>query len=220
MTTNETPAIRPRQVFGHLDGILEGHLFESRMEMSRVGFHPPPINGIAGNPRIGCFPIVLSTDANGAYVNHDYGDVIDYSGEKPRGGDDSDDQLLIGGNLALKVSHDNGLPVRVTRGSKLPFGPPSGYRYDGQYKVVKFWRARERGRIVWRYRLDKQNTSGESGAGQPGGTIRRSTTVDRIVRDGRLAENIKKKYDYRCQVSESQRSLCRGSTHPTAWNAI
>ena len=60
---------------------------------------------------------------NGAYRDDDRGDVINYSGENPRGGTDADDQFLVGGNLALKVSHDNELPVRVTRGSGTHEGP-------------------------------------------------------------------------------------------------
>ena len=200
MTSNEGQVNQARQIFGHLEGIVDGHLFESRMELSRVGLHPPPRDGIAGNPSIGCFSIVLS----GVYDNQDDGDVINYSGENPRGGNDSDDQLLNRGNLALKVSHDNGLPVRVTRGSRMPLGPTSGYRYDGLYKVVKFWRSREQGRTVWRYRLDKLNPSGGAADGPTEGAPRRATTLDSIVRDGRLAEGIKKKHDYRCQVcSES-----------------
>jgi len=110
--------------------MLEGHYFDSRMELSRVVIHPPPLDGLAGNPHIGCFSIVLNSNPNGAYVNHDDGDVVDCSGEKPKEGSDLDDQLSVGGNLALEVSHDNGLPVRVTRGYRIPIGPPIGYRFD------------------------------------------------------------------------------------------
>ena len=99
--------------FGQIDGVNEGHIFDNRPALSQAGVHAPTQNGISGTQTIGCDSIVL----NGAYRGDDRGDVINYSGENPRGGTDADDKLLVGGNLSLKVSHDNKLPVRVTRGS-------------------------------------------------------------------------------------------------------
>jgi len=106
-----TPAGRNR--FGQIDGVNEGRIFDNRLALSQAGVNGSTQNGISGTQTIGCDSIVL----NGAYRDDDRGDVINYSGENPRGGSDADNQLLVGGNLAVKVSHDNELPVRVTRAS-------------------------------------------------------------------------------------------------------
>ena len=189
-----TPAGRNR--FGQIDGVNEGRIFDNRLDLSRAGVHAPTQNGISGTQTIGCDSIVL----NGAYRDDDRGDVINYSGENPRGGTDADDQLLVGGNLALKVSHDNELPVRVTRGSGTAGGPARGYRYDGLYRVVRYWRNREEGRIVWRYLLDKIYEPTPTGTEPIGATVRRLITSERIVRDAGLAARIKRIYGFSCQV--------------------
>ena len=189
-----TPIARNR--FGPVIGVREGQIFENRMALSLAGVHAPTQNGISGTQIAGCDSIVL----NGAYRDEDHGDLIIYSGENPRGGSDNDDQLLVGGNLALKVSLDNGLPVRVTRGSKTVGGPSSGYRYDGLYQVVRISPNREEGRIVWRYRLEKLYRPLPADVEEPGATERRLVMSERIVRDANLAARIKKLYGFSCQV--------------------
>ncbi|GBM47236.1 E3 ubiquitin-protein ligase UHRF1 [Araneus ventricosus] len=98
-----------------------------------------------------CYSLALS----GGYEDDvDLGDSFIYTGE---GGRDlrgtktnpknlrtapqSKDQLLEKGNLALARNVESGLPVRVLRGYKLRsnYAPEEGYRYDGLYKVVKYY---------------------------------------------------------------------------------
>ena len=76
-----TPDGRSR--FGQIEGVNEGRIFDNRLDLSRAGAHAPTQNGISGTQTIGCDSIVL----NGAYRDDDRGDVINYSGENPRGGD-------------------------------------------------------------------------------------------------------------------------------------
>jgi E3 ubiquitin-protein ligase UHRF1 len=60
-----------------------------------------------------------------------------------RTAEQSKDQELNNSNLSLVKSVETGVPVRVTRGYKLPsiYAPESGYRYDGLYVVKKYWEA-------------------------------------------------------------------------------
>ena len=132
-------------------------MFSSRLELSRAGVHRPTVAGISGSGKKGSDSIVL----NGGYVDdNDCGDLIIYTGEggQDRRGRQVKDQQLTKGNLALKVSCDEGLPVRVIRGSKGAqlWSPSIGYRYDGLYQVVRC--GPEIGihqRRVWLYRLEK-----------------------------------------------------------------
>lgn len=57
-----------------------------------------------------------------------------------------------------------GKPVRVVRSYKLAkhskFAPEDGYRYDGIYKVVKYYPEKGKaGFIVWRYLLRRDDPS-------------------------------------------------------------
>ncbi|KAJ3290771.1 hypothetical protein HK104_006533 [Borealophlyctis nickersoniae] len=97
----------------------------------------------------------------------DLGDAFTYTGE---GGRDlkgtktnpknlrtapqSKDQTLTKGNMALYKSWETGLPVRVIRGFKSEYGPKSGYRYDGLYRVKKAWSEKGfSGFLVWKFAL-------------------------------------------------------------------
>ncbi|KAJ3124848.1 hypothetical protein HK098_000836 [Nowakowskiella sp. JEL0407] len=138
-------------IIGSIDGIKVGTKWESRIACWYDGVHRTQISGIQGNKKNGCFSIALS----GGYEDDiDNGDMFTFTGQGGRDlkgtKDDpknlrtapqSKDQELKGGNLALKVSFENQNPVRVIRGYKLDsvFAPLSGYRYDGLYKVAKFW---------------------------------------------------------------------------------
>ena len=191
MTTDQV-----RNRFGPVDGVAEGAIFPNRLALSQAGVHAPTQNGISGTQAIGCDSIVLS----GKYLDEDYGDVIIYSGENPRGGSNADDQILAGGNRALEVSHDNELPVRVTRGSKTIGGPTSGYRYDGLYRVVRCFQRPENGRVVWRFQLDKLHQPRATVTTNEGTPARHLLTLDRIVRNAALAERIKRIHSYACQI--------------------
>ena len=76
------------------------------------------MKGISGSQNEGADSIV----ASGGYEDdHDFGDIIIYTGEggrDPNTGTHVADQEFRGGNRALAVSCDEGLPVRVIRGAR------------------------------------------------------------------------------------------------------
>lgn len=146
------------QIFGHIPGYPVGSHFASREALSHAGVHRPRIAGISGRGREGAESVVLA----GGYEDwEDLGEEILYTGH---GGRDPESkrqvshQVLRRGNLALATSHLRELPVRVIRGARLhsSSSPECGYRYDGLYQVVDYWRERGRsGFYIWRYRLVK-----------------------------------------------------------------
>lgn len=197
--------------FGDIPGVNEGDNFIDRAALRDAGIHLKPQNGIDGNREMGCPSIVL----NGGFVDDlDFGDVIIYTGE---GGNDSSTKRQISnqswdstGNKALLVSELNGSPVRVTRGYKhnSPYSPVSGYEYGGLYLVVEhFSGVGIDGYQICRYRLEKITSLSsrykEIQISLPDGqkeTIRKTSTVLRIVRDLNLTRAIKHLYDHTCQV--------------------
>lgn len=132
-----------------------------------------------------------------------------HGGRDPNTGQQVHDQPFARGNRALALSKQNGLPVRVIRGSNhdSPYSPPSGYSYDGLYAVESFWHEiGKSGFRIWRFRLAKikeKTVVGQVVAEEPAGYStpdRREVTVSRIVRDTAQAKRIKAIYDHRCQM--------------------
>jgi putative restriction endonuclease len=197
------------RIFGHIPGILEGAVFESRRDLSTAGVHRPLQAGISGTGKEGADSIVLS----GAYEDdQDSGALIIYTGHggrDPKTGQQVSDQLLFGGNLALATSCLDGLSVRVIRKVGDPWRPARrvGYRYDGLYRVESYWRdIGKSGFTIWRFRLtklidpsttDKHLYETQESYLPP---ARQAITTLRIIRDTQQARQIKQLYDYRCQV--------------------
>ncbi len=201
------------RVFGEIDGIAVGATFSTRKEAASAGVHKPLQAGISGSKDDGSDSIVIS---GGYEDDSDSGDVIIYTGE---GGQDDKgrqiaDQQLVRGNLALAKSEIDGLPVRVIRGAdkKNPYAPETGYRYDGLYLVDSHWHERGKsGFLVYRFKLVKLDStlppnklakeldliSLPAGSDNP---KRAKATSQRIIRDSRLGKEIKKLYNYKCQV--------------------
>jgi putative restriction endonuclease len=197
------------RIFGGVPGYPEGTLFESRAELRESGVHLPIRAGISGSQTEGADSIVLS----GGYEDDvDEGDVLVYTGHGGRDlatGQQVHDQPFAYGNRALALSKQNGLPVRVIRGSNhdSPHSPPSGYSYDGLYAVEEFWHDVGRsGFRIWRFRLvkipDGVTTGHEireeiAGYAVPG---HRYAGASRIVRDPARARKVKALYNNRCQM--------------------
>ena len=144
--------------FGHPPQVAPGMEFDSRASLAAAGVHRPLRRGISGSQQEGCDSIVV---CNGYEDDEDHWDHIIYTGE---GGRDHDskrqvlDQELTRGNLALVLSHDKQLPVRVSRGPMLgsPYAPETGYRYDGLYRITKWWTEEGRsGHLIYRFRLER-----------------------------------------------------------------
>ncbi|XP_071453370.1 E3 ubiquitin-protein ligase UHRF1-like [Hetaerina americana] len=161
---------KPNQ-YGAIEGVAIGQWWKTRMECSFSGAHRPTVAGIHPGPD-GAYSVALSGGYEGDW---DLGNEFTFTGEggrdlkgtkdKPknlRTAPQSKDQTLTKGNLALYKSFENGSPVRVIRGYKVKggFAPPDGYRYDGLYKVTKFWHATgDAGFLIYKYhftRLENQ----------------------------------------------------------------
>ena len=198
-----------KRVFGNVAGYPEGSLFENRAELRAAGVHRHLQAGISGSQTEGAESIVLS---GGYEDDQDFGDTIvytGYGGRNPETGRQTHDQPFTRWNRALAYSRQNGLPVRVIRGSNhdSPYSPATGYSYDGLYAVEDFWHEVGRsGFRIWRFRLVKipeKSTSGQLIAETPAGYSvagRQEISASRIVRDTAQARKIKALYDYRCQM--------------------
>jgi putative restriction endonuclease len=162
--------------------------------------------GISASEREGADSIVVS---GGYEDDEDLGTVIIYTGA---GGNDPQtkkqiaDQVLRRGNLGLARSCDEGLPVRVVRGSggDPEHSPPTGFRYDGLFRVERYWEETGRsGFKIWRFRLVKEEVDslGDEDVSESGEPARRvESTVQRLVRNTAVTRWVKDLYDHRCQV--------------------
>lgn len=198
-------------IFGEIPGIKEGHWFEGRKEMMPTSFHRNWGAGIDGNGREGTAAIVLS---GGYEDDFDSGDEIIYTGaggNDPKSGKQIEDQTFENrGNAGLLKSMNEGLPIRVIRGynHKSDFSPKSGYTYAGLYSVVDAWEEKGKsGFKICRFRLEYsgQNVQRKSPEEieldyKTRDKKRKEGTVLRIVRDTKIAHDIKKLYNYECQV--------------------
>ncbi|XP_015367414.1 PREDICTED: E3 ubiquitin-protein ligase UHRF1-like [Diuraphis noxia] len=173
--------IVPSNHFGPIPGVEVGTTWLFRVQVSEAGIHRPPVGGIHGRDNQGAFSIVLS----GGYEDDvDNGDEFLYTGS---GGRDlsgnkrtalqSCDQELTRYNRALalncnaKIDSEKGAtaadwkkgkPVRVVRNYKLgkhsKYAPELGNRYDGLYKVIKYYpETGISGFTVWRFVLKRDD---------------------------------------------------------------
>jgi putative restriction endonuclease len=201
----------PDRVFGEIAGIPVGASFANREELARSGIHKPTQAGISGSAEDGADSIVLS---GGYEDDQDFGRVIIYTGH---GGQDPvtrkqiANQELARQNLALAVSMQQGLPVRVVRGfaHRAQFSPDQGYRYDGLFSVESFWHERgASGFKVWRFRLVRRDELPSTDeresdlALSQGNSIpaRAKTSISRVIRDTELSADLKRLYNFTCQV--------------------
>ena len=143
--------------FGHLNQHEVGSIFKDRKALSHAGIHGPTQAGIWGREKEGACSIVLS----GGYEDVDELDYIIYIGEKRRGSKQETDQEFENGNLALKLSYENKLPIRVTRGYQIENGPQNykECRYDGIYYINHIERVRGKsGYFICRFHLQSENS--------------------------------------------------------------
>ena len=159
-------------VFGEVPGNPEGTTYKNRTAAKDAGVHQVTMQGISGNRAVGANSVVV----NGGYEDDaDFGDEIIYTGA---GGNDPATKRQIAhqtfdqvGNAALVVSEENGLPVRVIRGSRgdPAHSPREGLRYDGLYRVESHWyEPGKSGYRVCRYRLVRLSPSEAKPFVQPG----------------------------------------------------
>lgn len=205
--------------FGHIDGQEPGQTYVDRDDLSSKRVHGPPRAGIWGAAAEGASSIVL----NGGYPDdEDYGDLIIYTGHggQKKRKQVKDQRLDDSGNAALVRSELDGLPVRVIRGYKGDpvHSPKKGFRYDGLYRVADHWpKTRADGLLVWQFRLEKMPddvsfTVHDKATPPPGNHTpeRRAITVQRTVRTTAVAEWVKQRHKYTCQVCEISLKAANG----------
>uniref|UniRef100_A0A8D0D3U3 E3 ubiquitin-protein ligase UHRF n=1 Tax=Sander lucioperca TaxID=283035 RepID=A0A8D0D3U3_SANLU len=173
--------IVPSNHYGPIPGIPVGATWKFRVQVSEAGVHRPHVGGIHGRSNDGSYSLVL---AGGFEDEVDRGDEFTYTGSGGRDlsgnkriGEHSFDQTLTHMNRALALNCDAplndkdgaesrnwraGKPVRVVRSSKgrriSKYAPEEGNRYDGIYKVVKYWpEIGKCGYLVWRYLLRRDD---------------------------------------------------------------
>ncbi|XP_017888057.1 E3 ubiquitin-protein ligase UHRF1-like [Ceratina calcarata] len=164
---------------GPVPGIEVGMTWMFRLQVSEAGVHRPPVSGIHGRESDCAYSIVLS----GGYEDDvDNGEEFIYTGSggrdlsgNKRTAEQSCDQTLTRMNRALALNCNaelneegaiakdwrKGIPVRVVRNYKLKdsiYAPKKGNRYDGIYKVVKYYPEKGKsGFRVWRYLLRRDD---------------------------------------------------------------
>ena len=196
--------------FGEIEGYAAGTEFASRAELSASGIHRPTQAGISGSSTEGADSIVVS---GGYEDDEDYGDYLIYGGQAgfdPNTKLQNEDAELSRGNLALVISYNKGLPVRVTRG--LGSSRQHTYRYDGLYLVERWWADRNKsGYRIYRFALRKiddkpiSTPAGElplPASNLEPGRIESYTT--HIVRDTLAAEAVKAEHGHACQTCSTR----------------
>ncbi|CAD1479244.1 unnamed protein product, partial [Heterotrigona itama] len=167
---------------GPIPGVEVGTSWLYRLQVSESGVHRPHIAGIHGRSSQCAYSIVLSGGYEG---NIDNGDEFiytgsggrDLSGNKRTAARQTRDQSLTKMNKALAINCNaefnprigataeywrDGIPVRVVRNYKLAkfskYAPQEGNRYDGIYKVVKYYPdIGESGFRIWKFLLRRDD---------------------------------------------------------------
>uniref|UniRef100_A0A8C0WH86 E3 ubiquitin-protein ligase UHRF n=1 Tax=Castor canadensis TaxID=51338 RepID=A0A8C0WH86_CASCN len=173
--------IVPSNHYGPIPGVPVGTMWRFRVQVSESGVHRPHVAGIHGRSNDGAYSLVL---AGGYEDDVDHGNFFTYTGSggrdlsgNKRTAEQSCDQKLTNTNRALALNCSapindkkgaeakdwrSGKPVRVVRnmkgGKHSKYAPAEGNRYDGIYKVVKYWPEKGKsGFLVWRYLLRRDD---------------------------------------------------------------
>lgn len=191
------------QIFGEIEGIKEGDWFKNKLALRDAGLHRMERHGIDGSS-LGASSIVLS----GGYPDdYDSGNEILYTGH---GGNDLESKRQIAdqswdgiGNRALLISEQRQIPVRVIRGANHLPENKNGYVYGGLYLVTAHKQeVGIHGFKICRFFLQKIEDSPELSNGDKNSDIgkRRNCTISKIIRNEKLANDVKELYNYSCQI--------------------
>ncbi|KAG0057329.1 hypothetical protein BGZ83_011572 [Gryganskiella cystojenkinii] len=166
---------------GPIPGIPVGSRWGLRVYAAESGVHRPLVAGIAGGSKHGAVSIVL---AGGYPEDVDNGMEFLYTGSggrelsegNKRVAEQTSDQQLTNFNKALAMTchcafNKHGgtakdwrqsSPIRVCRSAKLKnkYSPDEGVRYDGIYKIVKYWQEKGKDSVhkVWRFKFRRDDT--------------------------------------------------------------
>ncbi|XP_062593706.1 E3 ubiquitin-protein ligase UHRF1-like [Saccostrea cucullata] len=163
----------PPNHFGPIPGVEVGTMWKFRVQVSEAGVHRPHVAGIHGRDGEGAYSIVLS----GGFDN---GDEFYYTGSGPdvagiHGLSPQFWKFFHISRALAKICNapinekgaeakdwKGGKPLRVVRNCKgrkhSDYAPEEGNRYDGIYKVVKYWPEKGKsGFLVWRYLMRRDD---------------------------------------------------------------
>jgi len=192
--------------------------FDNREELYNAGLHNSWQKGIGkAKDGSGNMSIVLS----GGYVDdRDFGSTIIYTGEggrDPSTGKQVADQTITGGNKDLIKAFESNRQVYVTRGykHKSEYSPSNGYELAGEYIISDHWiEEGEDGFDIVRFKLlsDLSPTDPEEPAAG-GGNRRIRYTATRIVRETKIALEVKEIHDYECQICGNTIELPTGGRY-------
>ncbi|KAJ2142136.1 hypothetical protein IW142_004479 [Coemansia sp. RSA 564] len=175
--TTKTCTIVSKDHIGSIPGVHVGQSWRFRIHVSESGIHRPPVGGISGGATKPAMSIVL---AGGYPEDIDRGEEFvytgsggyDLSGNKRQAKVQSFDQELTRQNRGLALACAAPLDdkvggtaknwkqssaIRVCRSYKVAklhpeYAPAEGVRYDGLYRIVKYWKEKGvSGFYVWRY---------------------------------------------------------------------
>jgi putative restriction endonuclease len=194
--------------FGEIDKIKVGKIFDNREALSKARVHGPTMAGIWGRENEGACSIVLSGGYEDDIDDLNYILYTGQGGQNRPGGKQVSDQEFVKGNKALMLNHKYNLPVRVSRGHQIKNGPNKGYRYDGLYYVNRFERIKGKsGFYICRFHLSSEKEIEKLETelkltlkSDYKRTERITATVNRLKRNIKLSEEIKKLYEFKCQV--------------------
>ncbi|XP_023951353.2 E3 ubiquitin-protein ligase UHRF1 [Bicyclus anynana] len=171
----------PADHFGPIPGIEVGMSWLYRIQVSETGLHRPSVAGIHGRANVGAFSIVLSGGYeddvdNGNEFTYTGSGGRDLSGNKRTAGQSCDQEFsrsnqALACNCAAPLNPKgadagakwrDGKPVRVLRSVKMmkvsKYAPKEGIRYDGIYKVVKYYAEKGlAGFQVYKYHLRRDD---------------------------------------------------------------
>jgi predicted restriction endonuclease len=212
LVRNRAHLVPQKEMYGATIGVKPGTVFRNRMELHKAGVHRPLQAGICGTAeRGGAESIVVS---GGYKDDRDYGETIIYTGHggrDPNTGQQVRDQSPEDtGNAALIKSMTTGLPVRVVRGSggNPLFSPEQGYSYDGLFRVTDYSvQPSVDGPSVLLFRLERIANLGNAVSVQHDSRELSPGRFERLTQGVYAlrahAEEIKKIYDYACQICET-----------------
>ena len=171
-------AVNQGKCVGYVPGIQMSQRFYARAEMACMGVHLPPVAGIeiAGKDVTGLgIPLALSIVVAGCYEDDaDDGIELIFTGEGGNNllGDKKQigSQREVRGNAALVGNIRLGVPVRVTRKNRDPYGKYGCVLiFDGLYDVVEYWKVKgKEGFDVIQFRLIRRPGQG----GLPSETVK------------------------------------------------
>lgn len=174
--------------FGPIPNVPVGTWWRFRFQASEAGIHTPLVAGIHGKENSGAFSVVFSCSYDddidlGDEFYYTASGGKDLNNKSRVGGPQVKDQELKRCNRALAVNcyaefndekganagldWKKGKPVRVLRSGngrgaakKSIYLPKIGVRYDGIYKVVKYWpQIGQSGYLVWRFLMRRDDPS-------------------------------------------------------------